>query len=155
MTAHTGSRLAWLALTPEPERELPEAVALLRRATGTRSAEPPGASETRKVQQLVLRGTDRAWRRYLHEISELAHLVADQVAETGTVDQADQALASAALLVGEVILEHHRMLIGLPGAGYRETEQDRKALAGTVARLSAWLSARASQATGPTQEGGS
>ncbi len=110
------------------------------------------------MQQLVLRGTDRAWRRYLHEISELAHLVADQVAETGTVDQADQAdqaLASAALLVGEVILEHHRMLIGLPGAGYRETEQDRKALAGTVARLSAWLSARASQATGPTQEGGS
>ena len=175
MTAHAGSRLAWLALTPEPERELPEAVAILRR-TMRSSAAPPEAtsdtasdmssetsSETRKVQRLVLRGTGRSWRRYLHEISELTHLVADRVAAAAPTDRADRAeveLATAALLAGEVVLEHHRMLIGLPGTGYRETEQDRKALAATVARLGAWLAGHApqpadpAQAADPMQEGG-
>ncbi|MBC3839399.1 hypothetical protein GXW82_01800 [Streptacidiphilus sp. 4-A2] len=50
-----------------------------------------------------------------------------------------------------MVLEHHRMLIGLPGAGYRETEQDRTVLAATVARLSAWLATHAPQPADPTQ----
>ena len=147
MTAHAGSRLAWLALTPEPERELPAPVAFLRQALGT-----TGGSETRTVQRLVLRGTGRSWRRYLREITELTHLAANRVAAADPAETAGRELAAAALLVGEVVLEHHRMLIGLPGAGYRETAQDRQALSETVAGLATWLAADAPADS--SQEGG-
>ena len=118
MTAH--NRLAWLALTPEPERELPEAVALLRGGSAT--------GENRRVQRLILHGTARTWRRYLHEVCELIRALP----EPASGDQ-----RRSALIAGEVLLEHHRMLIGLPGPGYRETEADRGFLTETVARLHA------------------
>jgi hypothetical protein len=120
MTAH--SRLTWLALTPEPERELPAAVACLRGASVT--------SEHRRVQQLILHGTARSWRRYLHEVCDLIRSLPQQPGPTRR---------SSALLAGEVLLEHHRMLIGLPGPGYRETEADRGFLTAAVARLRAEL----------------
>ena len=117
MPAH--SRLTWLALTPEPERELPAAVACLR---GSGSV----ASEQRRVQALILHGTARSWRRYLHEVCDLIRALPQQPVP---------ARRCSALLAGEVLLEHHRMLIGLPGPGYRETEADRGFLAVAVARL--------------------
>jgi hypothetical protein len=61
-----GARHAWLSITPEPERELPDAVAALR----------PGGSieaERARVERLVLRGSRRAWSAYLAEAAELAH----------------------------------------------------------------------------------
>jgi hypothetical protein len=59
-----GARHAWLSITPEPERELPEAVAALR----------GGSVETERarVEELVLRGSRRAWTAYLSEALELA-----------------------------------------------------------------------------------
>jgi hypothetical protein len=111
-------RLTWLALTPEPERELPAAVACLRGSSVT--------SEHRRVQQLILHGTARSWRRYLHEVCGLIRALPQQSAP---------ARRGCALLAGEVLLEHHRMLIGLPGPGYRETEADRGFLAAAVRRL--------------------
>ncbi|MFF8833435.1 hypothetical protein [Streptomyces sp. NPDC015131] len=114
-------RLAWLGLTPEPERELPAAVAALRApaphqdgAIGQRTA-----AERRRVERLILRGGRHDWLRYLAEVTALVIAVAD-----GT-RQGDRA---AALLAGEVVLDHHRMLIGLPGPGYGRTAADRAAL---------------------------
>jgi hypothetical protein len=120
MTAH--SRLAWLALTPEPERELPQAVAVLR--GGSVSL----AQEHRRVQKLILHGTARSWRGYLREVCDLIRALPQPLAPD---------CRRSALLAGEVLLEHHRMLIGLPGPGYRETEADRGFLTETVARLRA------------------
>jgi hypothetical protein len=59
-----GARHAWLSITPEPEKELPAAVAALRNG----SVE----AERARVEQLVLRGSRRAWSAYLSEALELA-----------------------------------------------------------------------------------
>ena len=58
------SRHAWLSNTPEPERELPDAVAALRGGSI--------AAERARVERLVLRGSRRAWTAYLAEAHELA-----------------------------------------------------------------------------------
>jgi hypothetical protein len=58
------SRHAWLSITPEPERELPDAVAALRGSSI--------AAERARVERLVLRGSRRAWTAYLAEAHELA-----------------------------------------------------------------------------------
>jgi hypothetical protein len=60
-----GARHAWLSITPEPERELPDAVAALRGGSV--------AAERERVERLVLRGSRRAWNAYLSEASELAY----------------------------------------------------------------------------------
>ncbi|THA86675.1 hypothetical protein [Streptomyces sp. A0592] len=123
-------RLDWLGLTPEPERELPTAVAALRASlpgTATpRTAEELAAAERRRVERLILRGSRHGWLRYLAEVTDLVTGVA---AGSRTGDRA------AALLAGEVVLDHHRMLIGLPGPGYGRTATDRTALEGAVRAL--------------------
>ncbi|WP_329389376.1 hypothetical protein OG625_36010 [Streptomyces sp. NBC_01351] len=139
-------RLDWLGLTPEPERELPAAVAALRAsshdppaaaataaatapaaADGAELAEP-AAAERRRVERLVLRGGRRDWLRYLAEVTALVTSVA------ADPERGDRA---AALLAGEVVLDHHRMLIGLPGTGYARTAGDRAALESAVRTLRA------------------
>ncbi|MFC9819345.1 hypothetical protein ACFV0H_02100 [Streptomyces erythrochromogenes] len=123
-------RLDWLGLTPEPERELPTAVAALRASlpgTATpRTAEELAHAERRRVERLILRGSRHSWLRYLAEVTDLVTGVA---AGSRTGDRA------AALLAGEVVLDHHRMLIGLPGPGYGRTATDRTALEGAVRAL--------------------
>ncbi|MGW8363248.1 hypothetical protein ACWGK1_22060 [Streptomyces wedmorensis] len=145
--------LDWLGLTPEPERELPAAVAALRASLGTAHHPPPAraelaAAERRRVERLVLRGSRHSWLRYLAEATALVTAVALRLDEQGGKDRpadrnadrnADKnagtradvdadAPTAAALLAAEVILDHHRMLIGLPGAGYGRTAGDRAAL---------------------------
>ncbi|GLW51326.1 hypothetical protein Stsp02_69870 [Streptomyces sp. NBRC 14336] len=117
--------LVWLGLTPEPEQELPAAVAALRSPPDGRPPSVLVAAERRRVQRLVLRGTQRAWLRYLHEVTELVV----EAARSRTAD------GGAALLAGEVVLDHHRMLIGLPGRGYDRTAAQRRDLEGALARL--------------------
>ncbi|MFE2148226.1 hypothetical protein ACFXA3_42080 [Streptomyces sp. NPDC059456] len=145
-------RLDWLGLTPEPERELPTAVAALRApfpappspppeappeapagepatgapATGEPATAERAAAERRRVERLVLRGSRHGWLRYLAEVTELVTSVAEG---SRPGDRA------AALLAAEVVLDHHRMLIGLPGAGYGRTAQDRTALENAVRTL--------------------
>ncbi|MFD8635852.1 hypothetical protein [Streptomyces sp. NPDC059533] len=118
-------RLDWLGLTPEPERELPAAVAALRASALTERDELT-AAERRRVERLVLHGSRHGWLRYLAEVTELVTSAA-----AGAV-QADRA---AALHAAEVVLDHHRMLIGLPGPGYDRTAQDRTALERAVLHL--------------------
>ncbi|WP_159045970.1 hypothetical protein [Streptomyces sp. WM6372] len=153
-------RLDWLGLTPEPERELPTAVAALRApspparktpvpaADGTAGgrAAPEGvaaegvaaeevAAERRRVQRLVLRGSRHSWLRYLAEVTDLV---------TGVAEGSRPGDRAAALLAAEVVLDHHRMLIGLPGTGYGRTTGDRIALERAVRTLRS-----------PTRTGGS
>ncbi|MFC9684593.1 hypothetical protein [Streptomyces sp. NPDC056948] len=118
--------LVWLGLTPEPEQELPTAVAALRARADGRPPSPLVAAERQRVERLVLRGTQRGWLRYLGEVTEL-------VVQAATGSEA--ADPRAALLAGEVVLDHHRMLIGLPGAGYERTAAQRRELERALVRL--------------------
>ncbi|MFJ6949767.1 hypothetical protein ACISU4_34995 [Streptomyces wuyuanensis] len=131
--------LVWLGLTPEPERELPLAVAALRTRARVASAavRDPAASERRRVERLILHGSERSWLRYLAEVTDLVTSVADG---TSTGDP------RAALVAGEVVLDHHRMLIGLPGAAYDRTAQDRSTLETAVRTLRATAAGNAPRA---------
>ncbi|MFG2196472.1 hypothetical protein [Streptomyces sp. NPDC048639] len=119
--------LVWLGLTPEPERELPSTVAVLRVPGQSAPAAPDlAAAERRRVEKLILHGTQRSWLRYLAEVTDLV---------TSVADGSSHGDPGAALLAGEVVLDHHRMLIGLPGPGYGRTEGDRRALESAVRTL--------------------
>jgi hypothetical protein len=108
---------AWLSLTPEPERTLPHLLALLE--DGQRPADARLRAEEGRMTRLVLRGNSRRWLRYLDRVAELALGIAD-----GT-RPGDPELA---LAVVDVVLEHDRMLIGLPGRAYHRTAGRRRAL---------------------------
>jgi hypothetical protein len=111
-------RAPWLSVTPEPERELPEAVAALR-CGGAASAEAI-AEEAARIEQLVLRGSERRWDGYLHDVVSLI----DQRA-----GDADPFVAHARGVAITVISNHHNLLLALPGRGARRTETDRRRLA--------------------------
>ncbi|MGW2646285.1 hypothetical protein ACWC2T_15510 [Streptomyces sp. NPDC001393] len=120
--------LQWLGLTPEPEQELPAAVAALRAPS---AGPPPSAlitAERRRIERLVLRGTQRGWLRYLREVADLVVEAADR---PSTADP------GPALLAGQVLLDHHRMLIGLSGPGYVGTATQRRDLERALAHLRA------------------
>jgi hypothetical protein len=117
---------AWLGLTPEPERSLPELLGHLQDASTI-------SVEQRRVTRLVLRGTGRRWLRYLDRAARLALKVAD-----GTSDGD----AELALAVAQVVLEHDRMLIGLPGNAYYRTAERRRRLAEAIPLLEAQINTR-------------
>ena len=111
-------RAAWLSITPEPERELPEARATL--TAGRRPTAAAIASERARVERLLLHGGQRRWLGYLHEVVTLI----DERARSDDLDvqrARDRARA--------VIANHHNLLLGLPGAGGRMTATDRVRLA--------------------------
>ncbi|MFI0903230.1 hypothetical protein ACH4TE_06715 [Streptomyces sioyaensis] len=120
--------LVWLGLTPEPERELPTTVAALRTAVRDLAHTPAEAAqaERHRVERLILHGTQQRWLRYLAEVTGLVTAVA------GGARPGDR---RAALRAAEVVLDHHRMLIGLPGTGYGRTAADRRALESAVRTL--------------------
>ncbi|MEV6563670.1 hypothetical protein [Streptomyces kronopolitis] len=120
--------LVWLGLTPEPERELPGAVAALRSGTAdaTHTSAEAATAERLRVERLILHGTEQRWLRYLAEVTGLVTAVA------GGTRPGDR---RAALRAAEVVLDHHRMLIGLPGGGYGRTATDRRALESAVRTL--------------------
>jgi hypothetical protein len=115
------SATAWLGLTPEPEQSLPKLLACLQEKTTL-------SDEQNRVTKLVLRGTGRRWLRYLDHAAELAVDVADGNRE------GDPELA---LVVAQVVLDHDRMLIGLPGNAYYRTTERRKRLAEAIPVLEA------------------
>jgi hypothetical protein len=93
---------SWLALTPEPERLLPEARAVLR--SGRTS--PPHellAAERARAERLVLRARRSGWEAWLRDSAALAERhVADD--------------AAAAALVLDVVANHDALALGLPGS---------------------------------------
>jgi hypothetical protein len=112
----------WLSVTPEPERELPAAVATLLR--GGHPTEHAVAEETALIEQLVLRASERRWIRYLHHVVELIDARAGD---------RDPDVAHARDVAIAVIANHHNLLLALPGRGARRTETDRRRLAQLLA----------------------
>jgi hypothetical protein len=110
-------RAVWLSVTPEPERELPQAVATL--TAGHRVCAAAVAAERARVERLVLRGSQRRWLAYLHEV---VGLIED--GPGGGDPDVDAARARATA----VIANHHNLLLALPGAGARLTATDRARL---------------------------
>jgi hypothetical protein len=117
-------RAPWLSVTPEPERELPEAVATLR--CGAAAAAEAVAEETARIERLVLRGSERRWDSYLHDVVSLI----DQRA-----GDADPDVARAREVAIAVISNHHNLLLALPGRGARRTESDRRRLSELLATI--------------------
>ena len=113
---------SWLSVTPEPERELPAAVATLssgRRATGREVAD-----EAARIERLVLRGSERRWDSYLHGV---VSLIEEREGDT------DPDVARAREIAIAVISNHHILLLALPGRGARRTEADRRRLSELLA----------------------
>lgn len=110
-------RAAWLSVTPEPERELPIAAATLR--VGTRPDPAMVQAEERRIERLLLHGTQRRWIAYLHEVATLIDARAESTDPEVLVQRA-RAIA--------VLANHHNLLLGLPGRGARLTELDRARL---------------------------
>jgi hypothetical protein len=108
------AREAWLSLTPEPERDLPVAMATLR-AGGEPSAAEVEA-ERERAEGLVLRGNRKRWLAWLGEGLELAE----------RAPQGDPSVARARELLLDVIENHHALEQGLPGRG-RPPADDREA----------------------------
>jgi hypothetical protein len=95
-----GARHAWLSLTPEPERELPEAIATLR------AGGPPPAElverECARADRLVTHGSRRQWRAYLAEAVALARAA-----------EGDAALAEARAAIDDILENHDNLALGL------------------------------------------
>jgi hypothetical protein len=104
------ARHAWLSLTPEPERELPVAIATLR-AGGP----PPGElveQEFTRAERLVTRGSRRQWRAYLAEAAELARTA-----------KGHEALAEARAAIDEILENHDNLALGLARRRRRGTKR--------------------------------
>jgi hypothetical protein len=115
-------RASWLSVTPEPERELPAAVATL--ACGERPTDDAVAGEASEIERLVLHGSQRSWNRYLHRVVGLIE---------SRADDPDPDVAQARALAIRVIANHHNLLLALPGPGAHQTENDRRRLAQLLA----------------------
>jgi hypothetical protein len=105
-------RASWLSITPEPERELPAAVATM--ALGQVAPVQAVGAERSRIERLVRRGNQRRWLAYLHP-----------------------AVVSARRRALTVISNHHNLLLGLAGPGAQLTAEDRRALARLLASESA------------------
>jgi len=96
------TRHAWLSITPEPERELPAAIAALRAGGVPGDAEVE--RERQRVEGLVTHGSRRAWTAYIVEAAALARAA-----------DGDGELGEARALVLDVIDNHDNLRLGLPG----------------------------------------
>lgn len=113
---------SWLSVTPEPERELPAAVATL--SSGRRATDREVADEAARIERLVLRGSERRWDGYLHGV---VSLIEERAGD------ADPEVARAREIAIAVISNHHNLLLALPGRGARRTETDRRRLSELLA----------------------
>ena len=110
-------RSVWLSITPEPERELPAAVATLR--SGAVATDREVAEEAGRITRLITRSGQRQWLRYLHGVLLLTETRAGSH---------DPVVRSAAARSAAVLSNHHNLLLALPGAGARVTAADRARL---------------------------
>jgi hypothetical protein len=94
-----GPRHAWLSITPEPELELPVALATLREGGPPSAASVAG--ERARVERLVTRGRRRAWRRYM----------ADALVLAGSSE--DPSVAEARAVVEDVVKNHNNLELAL------------------------------------------
>jgi hypothetical protein len=93
------ARHRWLSITPEPELELPEALAVLR--AGGPASPAQVELERARAERLVTRGGRRAWRQYLGEALALAS------------SSEDPAVAEARAVVEDVVLNHNNLELAI------------------------------------------
>jgi hypothetical protein len=110
-------RSVWLSITPEPEAELPAAVATLR--SGAQADRPQVVAEAGRIARLITRSGQRPWLRYLHGVLGLAE---------SRAGSPDPAVRRAVVRTVAVLSNHHNLLLALPGAGARLTAGDRARL---------------------------
>lgn len=100
-------RDSWLSITPEPEGELPEALAILR-AGGMPDAAGVEA-ERRRAERLITRARRRAYQRWLADARELA-----------TGDRpSDPTTEAAARLTMDVLDNRDALELGITSRGGR------------------------------------
>jgi hypothetical protein len=106
---------SWLSLTPEPERLLPRARAVLL----TGQARPPRElveAERALAERLVVGGRRVRWEAWLRETAALAAgRGAAAPAPDATVASAADPTAASAALVRDVVANHDALALGLPG----------------------------------------
>jgi hypothetical protein len=115
------AQVSWLSVTPEPERELPDALATMR--LGSTPTEAAIEHERDRIERIVLHGGQRDWLAHLSEAVRLIE---------ATEDDADPAVVRARELAIEVIANHHNLLLGLPGRAAERTAGERKRLGGSA-----------------------
>lgn len=105
----------WLSLTPEPERLLPAARAVLRSGQDP----PPGElldAERAAAERLVLRARRGRWQAWLRDSAALAEQCANRKAPGDPAGAAGtDAAAAAGALVRDVVANHDALALGLPG----------------------------------------
>jgi len=111
---------SWLSLTPEPERLLPEARAVLRSGHAPAPAALV-AAERVTAERRVLGGRRARWEAWLRESAALASATEQRPRSAPAPGQAagpGQATATAATaaLVRDVLANHDALALGLPGA---------------------------------------
>jgi hypothetical protein len=106
----------WLSLTPEPERELPTAIAVLR--AGGPPAEEAVRREIERADEVVMRGSERSYLAWLADAADLA----------SAAPVRDPDVAAAAAVVRDVVTNQAGLLLGLPDRRPRR-EQASAALA--------------------------
>jgi hypothetical protein len=111
-------RSVWLSITPEPEAELPVAVATLR--SGAPASAQQVEAEAGRIARLITRSGQRSWLRYLHGVLALIE---------SRAGSSDPAVHGAVVRAAAVLSNHHNLLLALPGAGARLTAGDRARLA--------------------------
>jgi hypothetical protein len=95
-----GTRHAWLSITPEPERDLPEAIATLK--AGGAPLPELVEKERLRAERLVTHGSRRRWRAYVADAAALA-----------SAAEGDERLAAARAVIEEVIENHDNLALGL------------------------------------------
>ena len=125
-------RATWLSITPEPERELPRAVATLRHG-GAPSAEAV-ARERARVERLLLRGSQRRWLSYLRGVIGLIESTAS-ARDDDLARRREDDVARARAVASSVIANHHALLLGLPGRARQATAGDRATLASVMTSI--------------------
>jgi hypothetical protein len=111
-------RATWLSITPEPERELPAAVATLTagHAAPTEAVE----AERARIEHLILHGSQSQWLAYLSTVVSLIESRRDDP-DTDVMQARERAVA--------VLSNHHNLLLAVPGSGGRRAAVDRERLA--------------------------
>jgi hypothetical protein len=95
----------WLSITPEPEGELPPAIATLRAGGPPDPAQV--AAERERAERLITRARRRAYRRWLAEARRLA----------SAADRGDRRLRDAARVTDDVLDNHDALALGLEARG--------------------------------------
>jgi hypothetical protein len=106
---------SWLSLTPEPERLLPAARAVLRSGRATPPRELLEA-ERAAAERLVLRARRGRWQAWLRDSAALAERCSNGSDRSDPGGRAEpDPTAAAGALVRDVVANHDALALGLPG----------------------------------------